>query len=509
MSLRINHNLAAENAQRSFFRKDFRFGKNSPLSPIAQASVKPSDGPATLVISEKMRAEVVGLLQSVHNSESTISLVQTAEKSLNQIGFHLKSLRQLANHVRSNAASRQTVLDANQAEVTNALDQIDKITKTSHYGSKSLLDGSNGIEAKANGKDLYFKTASEKTQPSPPGGYKVLIKHFGARSNLRGNIPLTTQLIDLNEQIKITTSSQNLIFNSQAGETVKEFVRRLQKELKKNGAKIDVSLDSLDRLIVQHQNYGSDFGFGVTSSTEGLLSEIASEEIWVQNGQDVQGSIGGNYATGSGQFLSGGVGTHVEGLTIQIKDRQKNDLNEFTHNPAPKFDNDLFELESRESALPEYKGAEVGTIDVTTHALIFYTGGTNEKQIKVLLPNTDSSQLGRSIENESQFGSLRDLDIRSVQGALDANKLIDNAIKEISDLQSQLGGVERRTLTSNIASLGIAKENIINAESTINDTTSAVQMAEHTRNQILNQSNLALLAQAHQSPRHVLTLLRQ
>ncbi|MCP4296586.1 MAG: hypothetical protein GY786_13360 [Proteobacteria bacterium] len=509
MSLRINHNLAAENAQRSFFRKDFRFGKKNPLASNAQVSVKHSDGPATLVISERMRAEVVGLLQSVHNSESTISLVQTAEKSLNQIGFHLKSLRQLAIHVSSNAASGQSMLDANQAEVINALDQIDKIAKTSHYGSKSLLDGSNGIEAKANGEDLNFKTVSEKTQPSPPGGYKVLIKHFGARSYHHGDIPLTTQLIDLNEQIKITTGSLSLIFKTQAGESVKEFVRRLQKELKKNGAKIDVSLDSLDRLIVQHQSYGSDFGFGVTSSTEGLLSKKASEEIWVQNGQDVQGSIGSNYATGNGQFLSGGIGTPVEGLTIQVKGRQKEDLNESTYNPAPKLENDLFKLESGKSALPEYKGTEVGTVDVTTHALIFYTGGTNEKQIKILLPSTDSSELGRSIENRSQFGSLRDLDIRSVQGALDANKLIDYAIKEITDLQSQLGSVERQTLTSNIASLGIAKENVINAEATINDTVSAAQMAKHTRNQILNQSNLALLAQAHQSSRHVLTLLRQ
>ena len=126
----------------------------------------------------------------------------------------------------------------------------------------------------------------------------------------------------------------------------------------------------------------------------------------------------------------------------------------------------------------------------------------------MILPNTRSDRLARDVNNESGYMSIRDIDLRSFQGAQDALALIDQAINEITSSRSDLGAVQKNALESNITSLSIAKENLINAESVIRDTDMASEMSEFTRNQIMTQAATAMLAQANQSPNNVLALLQ-
>ncbi len=86
--------------------------------------------------------------------------------------------------------------------------------------------------------------------------------------------------------------------------------------------------------------------------------------------------------------------------------------------------------------------------------------------------------------------------------------LIDQATNEVTAARAALGAVQKNALESNITSLSIAKENLINAESVIRDTDMASEMSEFTRNQIMTQSATAMLAQANQSPNNVLALLQ-
>ncbi|MBT4290277.1 MAG: flagellin, partial [Deltaproteobacteria bacterium] len=64
------------------------------------------------------------------------------------------------------------------------------------------------------------------------------------------------------------------------------------------------------------------------------------------------------------------------------------------------------------------------------------------------------------------------------------------------------------TLEANIASLSIAKENLINSESVLRDTDMAAEMSEFTKYQIMSQAATAMLAQANQTPNNVLSLLQ-
>ena len=55
-----------------------------------------ADGPAALVISEGMRAQIASLQQAANNNESAISMVQTAEGALNEVSRLLVDMRQRA-----------------------------------------------------------------------------------------------------------------------------------------------------------------------------------------------------------------------------------------------------------------------------------------------------------------------------------------------------------------------------------------------------------------------------
>ena len=94
------------------------------------------------------------------------------------------------------------------------------------------------------------------------------------------------------------------------------------------------------------------------------------------------------------------------------------------------------------------------------------------------------------------------------QKALDSMKIVDRAIEEISSFRGDMGAFQKNNLESNLNYLRNAHENLTNAESVIRDADMAEEMTNFTRNQIMVQSNTAMLAQANQTPNAVLTLLQ-
>ena len=83
----------------------------------------------------------------------------------------------------------------------------------------------------------------------------------------------------------------------------------------------------------------------------------------------------------------------------------------------------------------------------------------------------------------------------------------DAAINKVSDARAQLGAVQNR-LEHTINNLQVTHENLTAAESRIRDADMALEMTEFTRNNIINQSATAMLAQANQLPQGVLQLLQ-
>ncbi|MCY2954166.1 MAG: flagellin [Planctomycetota bacterium] len=89
-----------------------------------------------------------------------------------------------------------------------------------------------------------------------------------------------------------------------------------------------------------------------------------------------------------------------------------------------------------------------------------------------------------------------------------AQRIIDKAIKQVSQLRGRLGAFQKFTIGSTVNSLGVALENASAAESAIRDTDFAQETAQLTRSQILSQAATTVLAQANATPQNALALLR-
>ncbi len=114
--------------------------------------------------------------------------------------------------------------------------------------------------------------------------------------------------------------------------------------------------------------------------------------------------------------------------------------------------------------------------------------------------NADSLKIGDS-------GYYSTIDVTTKQGAQSAITLVDNAIQVVSTEASKLGAIQNR-LTHITQNLQTASTNLTSAESTIKDVDMAKEMMTFSKQQILLQSSMAMLAQANTNPQQVLRLFR-
>ena len=96
MGVRINTNIEALNAQRNLGMTATQFAKSVEKLSSGLRINRAADDAAGLAISEKLRAQVRGLNQAQRNAQDGISMVQTAEGSLNEIHSMLQRMRELA-----------------------------------------------------------------------------------------------------------------------------------------------------------------------------------------------------------------------------------------------------------------------------------------------------------------------------------------------------------------------------------------------------------------------------
>ena len=118
-----------------------------------------------------------------------------------------------------------------------------------------------------------------------------------------------------------------------------------------------------------------------------------------------------------------------------------------------------------------------------------------------------ASALGKNLAG-NMFTSLANIDVTTVQGAQDAQSVIDAAINEVTTARGTLGSFTKNTLESNLRNLRVASQNLTASESGIRDTDMASAMSEFVKNQILLQAGTAMLAQGNQLPQVVLSLFQ-
>ena len=160
------------------------------------------------------------------------------------------------------------------------------------------------------------------------------------------------------------------------------------------------------------------------------------------------------------------------------------------------FQSLLGELD-RIAAVTEFNGVQV--LDGTAGAIIFQVGGNNSANDIITVNGVDATTGAAGL---NVTGDL--LSLGNANTALDT---LDASINTLSGLRADFGTAQN-VLESTIRSIAVAVENTSAAESRIRDVDVASETAMLTRNQVLQQAGVAMLAQANQSSAIALSLLQ-
>lgn len=191
----INHNMNAMNAHRNMGINTGNAAKSMEKLSSGLRINRAGDDAAGLSISEKMRAQIRGLDQASRNAQDGISLIQTAEGSLNETHSILQRMRELAVQ-----ASNDTNVTVDRSAITDELSslqtEVDRIAKTTQFNEKNLLDGS-----------------------LSGGGVSGAVLQIGANSS--ANLALEIKIDSMDAaSLGITTASINVASNTFARTTI-------------------------------------------------------------------------------------------------------------------------------------------------------------------------------------------------------------------------------------------------------------------------------------------------
>ncbi|MFI7596961.1 flagellin [Actinoplanes sp. NPDC049681] len=163
MGLRINQNIAAQNAYRSLSTSDSQMSKSLEKLSSGFRINRAGDDAAGLAISEGLRSQVGGLKVATRNAQDGVSVVQTAEGALNEVQSILQRGRDLQVQA-ANGSNNQDSLDAINEELDALSKEITAIGgRTEFNGVKLLDDGTGTPGTTTKGASLTFQVGANSS----------------------------------------------------------------------------------------------------------------------------------------------------------------------------------------------------------------------------------------------------------------------------------------------------------------------------------------------------------
>ncbi|TAL37879.1 MAG: flagellin [Spirochaetes bacterium] len=139
----INHNLSAVNAHRVLKFKHWEVDRNMEMLSSGMRINRAGDDASGLAVSEKMRSQIMGLRQAERNTEDGMSMIQTAEGYLQQVSDIIQRMRVLAVQ-SSNGIYTMEDRQLIQVEVSQLVDEVDRIASQAEFNKMKLLQGDFG-----------------------------------------------------------------------------------------------------------------------------------------------------------------------------------------------------------------------------------------------------------------------------------------------------------------------------------------------------------------------------
>ena len=250
-------------------------------------------------------------------------------------------------------------------------------------------------------------------------------------------------------------------------------------------------------------------GQKINSATDGPASLVISESLRSQISSLKEAAQNSEVAASVVQTAEGAM-DEVSRLLVNIRQRAVAAANTGVNNELVVAASQS-EIQNALSSIDRIaQNTQFGSkplLNGTNPELEFQIGADKGNTLKLALPNITTDKLGLT-SSEDGSSSLAEVDVRTPSGAASAISIVDKAISEIASSRGELGALQRSALQSNLVSLRLDAENLSAAESIIRDADVAMELAEFTRLQIMNQFAVAQAAQANVLPRNLLHLVQ-
>jgi len=491
----INTNVASLNSQRSLTMSQTSLASSLQRLSSGLRINSAKDDAAGLAISDRMNAQIKGLNQATRNANDGISLAQTAEGDLEQIGNNLQRMRELAVQA-GNATNSASDRQALNSEVQSLAAEIDRVAQNSSFNGTKLLDGSfvaQQFQIGANG------TSNDRLAITSIGSARI--------TALGGSGTSTTTAVTGTATTAAALSAGSVTLNgfqvgasgigSAAGQSVGSAYSKA----------VAINLVSAQSGVTATANETT-----VTGAVQTTFTGVTAANSFSINGISVGAIAAGGTAPGQGANVAAAVNSvsTQTGVTATAANDGK-----VTLAAADGRDISLLALGTTTVA---QAAATFGLItgDVATPASAVVTQGTitlnsnNAAGIVVSGGAVAAAGLTAGTTSPSTtltVNSISSLNVLTANAATNALSAIDGALATVSSARVSLGSYQNR-FASVVSSLQTTSENLSASRSRIVDADFAAETANLTRSQILQQAGTAMLAQANSLPQNVLSLLR-
>jgi len=491
MGLYVNTNSAALNAQRKLNSTSSALGRSFERLSSGLRINGAKDDAAGLSITTRFSAQIRGLNQAVRNSNDGISLAQTAEGALNETSNILQRIRELAVQA-ANDTNNDDDRTSLQAEVAQLKSELDRIAETTNFNGNNVLDGSflaKDIQVGANvGETLSVSIDGAATtdlgrQARYTGGAGdgyVSTNAFTASNVLTiqgknataANVRAT---VDADDGVSSTLKSGSAISKAAAINSLTDTtgVRAIVGKTTVEGSTLDGDvLNSSDFFSINGHEIA---GFTVAANdADGNLVDAINA---ISDDTGVTASLS---ATG--------------GLSLEAADGRNIAL---TFSDSTVAGNLGFDTNTDAAT------ATATTIVATGNITLQSEGNFTIGQTGTAAADVDFVTGVFGVNSDKSVNSV---DISSRSGAVEALDVIDLALENVSSSRAKLGALQNR-LESTINNLSTTSENLSASRSRILDADFASETAQLSRNQIIQQAGVSILAQANQQPQVALALL--
>jgi len=478
MALVINSNIESLNAQRnlSVSKNNLSVSLQRLSSGLRVNSAK--DDAAGLAISTRLTTQIRGLNQAARNANDGISLAQTAEGALDQVVVNLQRIRELAvqSANSSNSAADRTAL---QNEATQLIAEIDRVATATKFNGVALLDGtfvSQQFQVGADAGQTITVSSIASSRSSALG--------VGSGSSFSTSITNPTAVtatalsaggITLNGY-NVGASSSDGVSSTQADASAIAKANAINAVSGSTGvtATVDATTLSVTATAVGADTVGASIN-GVLIGTAGAVAlsanatTAASELAAAINAVSAQTGVTAT-SSGASYTLTAADGRNI---TVAVTTAGDSGL-------AAATTRSTINLSSSSSAGITIGGTQVADAGLTA---------------------------GLTAATATVGAGVSSLNLTTVAGATSALTIIDSALATVNTSRGDLGAYQNR-FSSAISSLQTTSENLSASRSRILDADFAAETSALTKNQVLQQAGVAILAQANSLPQTALALLR-